>query len=274
VENAQLFREAQEEIVVRKATEEALERKQEEVEALNTRLRRAMIETHHRVKNNLQIITAMVDMRLMDGDAMIPAAEIAHLGSYIKTLAAVHDILTLEARDVDEPQDVSAKAIMEKLLPLMQQTAPGRYIAYRLKEARLPAKQGTSLALVVNELVANAMKYGRGDIEVDMRVEQSPAEFPNANAPVLVLCVCDDGPGFDPDFDPASDANTGLDLIHNLSRWDLGGKACYENRPEGGARVVVYVPLKPAEPLQSPAAVVTRLSEAESPAASLLGALL
>jgi two-component sensor histidine kinase len=269
VENARLFQEAQEEIAVRKAAEEALERKQEEVEALNTRLRRAMIETHHRVKNNLQIITAMVDMRLMDGDEVIPAEEIAHLGSYVKTLAAVHDILTLEARGVDEPQDVSARAILEKLLPLMQQTSPGRRIVYHLEEARVPAKQGTSLALVVNELVANAMKYGSGDINVEMRVEQSPDAMPTADAPVLVLSVCDDGPGFDPDFDPESDANTGLDLIQNLSRWDLGGMACYENRPQGGARVVVYVPLKPAAPLESPSAVVTTSAGQSAPTVDL-----
>jgi two-component sensor histidine kinase len=257
MENASLFQEAQEEIAVRKATEEALERKQEEVEALNTRLRRAMIETHHRVKNNLQIITAMVDMRLMDGDKTIPVEEIAHLGSYIKTLAAVHDILTLESREAGEPQDVSARAILEKLLPLMQETGAGRRIAYRLEEARLPAKLATSLALVVNELISNAMKYGRGDIEVELRVEDSRPEFVSQSPQTLVLSVCDDGPGFPPDFDPVSAANTGLELVDNLSRWDLGGSARFENRPAGGAKVVVHVPLKPAARLESPAAVVT-----------------
>lgn len=67
-----------------------------------------------------------------------------------------------------------------------------------------------------------------------------------------MLTVCDDGPGFPPDFDPDSSANTGLDLVDNLSRWDLGGKACYENRPEGGAKITVFVPLKsPAHKLRS-----------------------
>ncbi len=247
VDNARLYQEAQEEIAERKRVEAALERKQEENESLNARLKRAMVETHHRVKNNLQIITAMVDMRLMDEEETIPAEEIRRLGSYIKTLAAVHDILTLEARDGSEPTDVSAKSILEKLLPLMQQTAGERRIAFTLEEARLPSKQGTSLALVVNELVSNALKYGKGDITVDMRIEQSSAGNQSSAGGTLVLKVCDDGPGFGAGFDPATEANTGLDLIDNLSRWDLGGKACYENRPEGGASVSVYVPLTQKE---------------------------
>jgi len=264
VDNARLFQEAQDEITERKIAEEALERKQEEVEALNTRLKRAMIETHHRVKNNLQIITAMVDMRLMEGDEEIPAEEIARLGSYIKTLAAVHDILTLEAREVGEPQDVSAKSILEKLLPLMQQTAGDRRITCDLEEARLPAKQGTSLALIVNELVSNGLKYGKGEIGVSLRVESPPADAGLPEGEALVLKVSDDGPGFPPGFDPASSANTGLDLIDNLSRWDLGGMARYENRPEGGARVIVYVPLKPQPNLVQPSTVTHARVEAES----------
>jgi two-component sensor histidine kinase len=247
IDNGRLFEEAQDEILTRKAAEEALERKQEEVEALNTRLKRAMIETNHRVKNNLQIITAMVDMRLMDGDESIPAEEIARLSSYIKTLAAVHDILTLEAKEFGELQEVSAKSILEKLLPLMQQTAGDRPIRFELEEARLPAKQGTSLALIVNELVSNGLKYGRGAIDVKLQVSAPIAGSGVGESSVLSLIVSDDGPGFPPEFDPASAANTGLELIDNLSRWDLAGRACYTNRPEGGAQVIVYVPLHSGE---------------------------
>jgi len=243
MDNARLYEAAQEEIAERTRAEAQVER-------LNARLKRAIIETNHRVKNNLQVITAMLDMRLMDGDENIPAEEIHRIGASIKTLAAVHDILTLETRDSGEQSDVSMKSILEKLLPLMQQTSGERRIRYELEDIRLPVKQATSLALIVNELVSNGLKYGRGDIEIEMQTDGPDTPVGDA---VLTLSVCDDGPGFPPDFNPATAANTGLDLIDNLSRWDLGGKACFENRSQGGARVVIYVPLRtPTEPQNIP----------------------
>src|SRR5205807_10460116 len=53
-------------ITERKESVEAIVRNQQHIAALNARLQRAMTETHHRVKNNLQIIAAMVDMQAME----------------------------------------------------------------------------------------------------------------------------------------------------------------------------------------------------------------
>src|SRR5262249_29293763 len=49
---------------------------QSEISALNERLHRSMTETHHRVKNNLQVIAAMVDMQAMEHEASVPTNEI------------------------------------------------------------------------------------------------------------------------------------------------------------------------------------------------------
>src|SRR5579871_5554874 len=56
------------------------ERQQAHIEALNERLQRAMIETHHRVKNNLQIIAAFVDMQAMEETETLPTEEFRRLG--------------------------------------------------------------------------------------------------------------------------------------------------------------------------------------------------
>jgi two-component sensor histidine kinase len=238
VDNARLYRAAQEEIERRTQTEAELEHRQGEVVDLNERLRRSMIETHHRVKNNLQVIAAMIDMRTMDDETTVSMEEIRRLGAYVQTMAAVHDILTHESKEEAGIETVSAKVILSKLLPLMQQTGSGRNIEYELADVPLTPKQGTSLALLVNELISNAIKHGKGEITLRMAVSDNVAS----------LEVCDDGEGLPEGFDPAKAANTGLDLILSLARWDLGGKACFSNRPEGGARVVVTFPVqKPLE---------------------------
>ena len=56
-------------ITERKRIEREIQQKHAEVEALNARLRRAMIETHHRVKNNLQVISAMIEMQMLEHKA-------------------------------------------------------------------------------------------------------------------------------------------------------------------------------------------------------------
>jgi two-component sensor histidine kinase/DNA-binding NarL/FixJ family response regulator len=226
-------RDLQREVTERKRAEQAIRRNQKHIEDLNERLRRAMTETHHRVKNNLQIIAAMVDMRLMDNPKSIDPEEIQRLGTHVRALAAVHDILTQEAKEDGQAHYLSSDEVLVKLVEMLQDTLPNRRIRCDIQDARLSARQGTSLALIMNELISNALKYGRGDVNVKMSVV-------NGNG---VLEVSDDGPGFPEGFDPAREANTGLELVHSLSQWDLGGEARYGNRPEGGARVTVTMPI-------------------------------
>ncbi len=60
-------------ITARKRAQDVLAQHQAEIEALNARLQRSMRETHHRVKNNLQVITALVNMQQMQYEDQVPA---------------------------------------------------------------------------------------------------------------------------------------------------------------------------------------------------------
>lgn len=220
-------------VTERKRAEDVLRQNAVEIEALNVRLKRAMAETHHRVKNNLQMIAGLVDMELMDHPESVPSDAIARLGSHVRTLAMVHDLLTSHARLSGEAHHISIREVFGRLLPLMQATASKRRIVSRVEvDVELCAHQGTSLALISSELINNALKHGRGDVEVTFTMMDSRVE----------LQVCDDGPGFPEGFTPARSDTTGVALVENLSRWDLRGDVRYENRPEGGARIVVTFP--------------------------------
>jgi len=203
------------------------------IEALNERLQRAMTETHHRVKNNLQIIAAMVDMRVMESNGSVPVEEVKRIALLTQSLAMVHDILTNQAKKDGEAHSVSARAVMEKLVGMLQIATPHRPITLNAQDVRLTSRQGTSLALVLSELVGNAIKHGRGSVDIAFKASEAVCE----------LTVCDQGDGFPADFDPQRSANTGLELIYNLAHWDLAGDVDYRNHPEGGACVQVTLPL-------------------------------
>ena len=220
-------------ITERKTAQDALAQHQAEIEALNVRLQRSMRETHHRVKNNLQVITALVNMQQMQYEDQVPTAELQRLTQHIRALASIHDLLTHQAQTDAEVSDISVQDVMEKLMPTVQGMVAGRQITFDVEDIRLPVRQSTTFAVLVNELVSNALKHGAGEIHVGFCVEGSSA----------FLQVEDEGPGFPPNFNPAQAANTGLDLISSLSRMDMRGSVRYENREAGGARVVVEFPV-------------------------------
>lgn len=226
-------------ITERKRAEDALLARSQEIADLNARLTRAMKETHHRVKNNLQVIAAMIEMQVLEhqNDQTVPIAEFVRLKAHVHTLAIVHDLLTRSVKEEEDAQRVSTRAVLDKLLPMLQRTAWQQSVRYTVDEAYLTSKQCIALSLVLNELVSNALKHGRKEAEVFFKVDGQNAS----------LSVSDDGLGFPDGFDPNKAANTGLELVGSLVRTDLQGTLVYGNQPQGGGQVSVVFPLPPDE---------------------------
>lgn len=203
---------------------------EQEIEALNARLRRAMTETHHRIKNNLQLMAALIELRRLKCTDCVPIADVLHLEQNIQALGVIHDILTTEAAQDGDAASLSVKSVLERLLPILKATLGGRSLEADLQEIVLPGKQATMLAVIANELISNAVKHGEGEIRLMLTIDQGHVS----------LEVSDYGPGFNAGFKP----NTGLELIDSITRFDLQGEISYENRPEGGARIVVVFPVE------------------------------
>ncbi len=216
-----------------KQSAEERERHMGQIESLNERLQRSMTETHHRVGNNLQIIAAMIDMQQMDAQAVVPASVLRRLGDQIKALAAVHQVLTQALREQESAQRVSAGAVLEKIVALLDQMANGHQLTFQTADAQITARQATALALCVQELHSNALKHGHGEVGIRFYIEGETAR----------LEVTDNGFGFPAGFSAEQAANTGLDLVINLAQTDLGGHVTFDNRPQGGGRVVIEFPL-------------------------------
>jgi two-component system, sensor histidine kinase PdtaS len=234
--NAALYENAQREVAERAKAQVA-------IEELNRRLQRAMAETHHRVKNNLQVLAALVDVQLSDGEGSISRAALQRLSLQIRSLSSLHDLLTQSAKVAGEADSVPVRVALENLIGIIRTTAIDRTIQLEAEDLDLPVRQCTSFALLVNELVSNAIKHGQGVISVRLTTSQVEAgRVDGSKGLEIELSVEDEGPGFGRDFDPRADANTGLELIDTLGRWDLEGSLRFENRLSGGARVVVSFP--------------------------------
>ena len=227
------------------ANEQAAERARQEVaerhaevESLNRQLRRAMMETYHRVKNNLQVIAALVGLQMEEGREMVPATELRRIEQHLRALAVINDLLTQQVRSEGEATTLSSKATLDKLLPVLASMVGERRLHWDVQSIPLTVKQGASLAVLINELISNAVKHSAGDIDLVL----------TAAGRVARLEVCDDGPGFPEGFDARVAAHTGLDLIESISRMDLRGQVTYQNRPEGGACVRINFPIESVVP--------------------------
>ena len=203
-----------------------------QMETDNRRMVQSMRETDHRVKNNLQSIVALLDMQALEGEGVVPMQKLKQVRTHINTVSAIHSLLVPGKHESDRAGTVSAKDALENLLPMLQEIVGERRIDWSVEDVELPIKQGLSLAVLINELVSNAVKHG--GLHVDLRLGVSDQS--------VTLEVKDDGPGFPMPFDPFASSHFGLELVESVGKIDLGGKTTYENLPEGGACVRLVFP--------------------------------
>jgi two-component sensor histidine kinase len=193
-------------------------------------------EIHHRVKNNLQTVAALLRMqarRMTD-----PAAEAALQESVrrVASIALVHETLSLA---LDE--NVDFDAIADKVLAMcadIANTGLPKTVVRTGSFGVLPAEIATPLSMVLTELVQNAVEHAypagqEGLIEVGVQRQEA----------VLMVEVVDDGAGLPADFDLQGSTRLGLQIVRTLVAGELGGELTIENRSSRGTRARLRVPL-------------------------------
>ena len=175
-------------------------------------------EMHHRVRNNLQTVAALLSIHLRQAEDEPWAVHLREAVSRVQAIAGVHDLLSDEARLAGTTVDVIARHVADEaqrtLIP------PGLTVEFEIpaSDVTVPSKQATVLALLINELVSNAVSHGfagrtRGKISVVAGRENGLATVEVAN----------DGIGVPPGFDPAESQGLGMRIIQRLVTSDLRG---------------------------------------------------
>jgi two-component sensor histidine kinase len=201
-------------------------------------------EIHHRVKNNLQTVAAL--LRLQARRVAVPEARVALEESMrrVSSIALVHETLSVS---VDE--EVDFDSVVDRLLGMLADVmgSAGR-IAVRRDGTfgDIPAEVATALVLVVTELVQNALEHafpdaadqaGTGSVVGTVTVSSRRAHGQ------LILRIDDDGKGLPEDFEDSPE-QLGLQIVRTLVSAELDGKVAFQPRSGGpGTSAVVTMPL-------------------------------
>jgi two-component sensor histidine kinase len=201
-------------------------------------------EIHHRVKNNLQTIAALLRLQGRRLDSPEARQAIKESERRIRSIAIVHETLSREAREVVEFSD-----IVQPLLRVVEETVStgedgGIRLAVEGDAGELPGEVATSLAVVLNELLQNAVDHAfphdEGE-DGDEPVRGSVTVHLSRSREDLLVDVIDDGVGLPEGFSLDQTQNLGLSIVQALVTGELGGTI--EFHDEKGTRVEVQIPL-------------------------------
>jgi len=176
-------------------------------------------EIHHRVKNNLQVVSSLLDMQARRARTEDSIDVLTESKNRINAMALIHAQL-YESRDLAE---INMKGFVNKLLLQLLQSYPVEDTeitkTVSVADYPVPISLAVPVGLIVNELLSNALKHafvGRkeGKIEVNLTASEEGR---------INLTVSDDGVGLPDGFDIDKTGTLGLRLIKILTEDQLHG---------------------------------------------------
>ena len=189
-------------------------------------------EIHHRVKNNLQTVAALLRLqgRRMENPEARAALEeaVRRVGS----IALVHETLSQSFSDFVEFDEIA-----DRLLHTVLDVSDGPAGANRVVAERfgtfglLPGEVATPLSMVLTELIQNAAAHAWDESGGTLTLAV------NRIRDKVRLRISDDGAGLPADFDPAG--SLGLSIVTTLVEGELGGRLAFEKRVGGGTTVTI-----------------------------------
>jgi len=196
---------------VRKAAEAELAGLTEKLKERLAERETLLQEVHHRVKNNLQVITSLLAMQQRRATSAELAAEFQTSRDRIAAIALVHEQL-YGTRELDRVD--LAKFIRQLGTNIIQGSNAGSRVVFEVKGGTfsLDLQMAVPCALLVNELVTNALKHAfpgdrPGKIEVELRVDPGGPRH---------IFVRDDGVGMPPELAKGRHTSLGMRLVNRL----------------------------------------------------------
>jgi two-component system, sensor histidine kinase PdtaS len=189
-------------------------------------------EIHHRVKNNLQTVASLLRIQSRQSSNPQVKESLAQAMRRVSAIAVVHDVLSEGVE-----QEISFDQIFKRILLLIPDIA-GYHNTVKTEFhgsfGEMQAARSTPLALVLTEVVANAVEHGLGDRSGTIKVTAERKK----NS--LHIEVTDDGSGL-----PEGKVGSGLgtQIIRTLVESELRGKISWTSPIRGGTKVAIELPV-------------------------------
>ena len=195
-------------------------------------------EVHHRVKNNLQLVSSLLSLQQNSTSDPAGQAALEDSQNRVQSMALVHELLYQETAGEALPFD----SYLRNLAGGLQ---PARGSGVRVQVDAVPASVGIEAAipagLVINELVTNAIKHaypGEATGSVDVISREHPAEPQR-----LIVEIRDEGIGLPADWTAESSSSLGMRIADSLTR--QLGSALEVSSSAAGSRFSFSVPRLP-----------------------------
>lgn len=191
-------------------------------------------EIHHRVKNNLQTVAAMLRLQARRAESDEARSALAEAELRVAAIAVVHESLSVEVGERVDFDDVADRVIglVRDLAPAYAGSRPVPTIVREGSWGSLPGDLATPVAMTLSELLHNAVEHAAAAaIHVGL----------GRHGDDLTMIVTDDGVGLPDEFDAAG-AGLGLSIVSSLVTSDLHGTYTLESAPGGGVVATVTVP--------------------------------
>lgn len=190
-------------------------------------------ESDHRLMNDLQLVVSLLSLQSRTQTNAEIATQLSVAADRVATIARIHSHL----HSLESGQTIAFKRYIDELCAeystmLVSDDGLAAPIVVEGLDLDLAAAVGTPLGLIVNELLTNAIKHGRGHVTV--RLEPQPRKG-------WALSVCNDGSMLPDGFDASGRKGLGMSLVASLVE-QIGGELRIErgDRDQGARFTVLF----------------------------------
>lgn len=186
-----------------------------------------LAEIHHRVKNNLAVISGLLQMQMWNVNDESAKVALQHSQLRIQSIALVHEKLYQNETFADINISDFARELVNAVSDSFKQPEQNIILNYRMDDIKMNVNQAVPLSLLLNECIVNCYKHAfrnknTGEIDINL----------DLNGDTVEIVVADDGHGLPEGFDFESQQSLGVTLIRTLVS-QLRGEAEYSSNGNG-----------------------------------------